>query len=119
MVPDDGSKTEYLTANSRYTRVDITVRRAPEARDLTVGEVVDDLDCPSELSNEFEVGQCCHVRVRVCMHGDVVTEVIVCSVEDLVVVENVDTDHEVGCTLVVLLQVLVKRRRCLYFREIK
>lgn len=56
LVPDDGGKSEDLAPDRGHTRVDVTVRRAPEARELPVGRIVDDLHRPSELRDDLLVG---------------------------------------------------------------
>lgn len=86
LVPDDGGKSEDLAPDRGHTRVDVTVRRAPEARELAVSRIVDDLHRPSELRDDLLVRERRHVGVGVCVHSDVVVEIVVGRQEGLPVV---------------------------------
>ena len=113
LVPEDGGEPEDLLCDCADARVNVSVRRAPEARELPIRRVVDNLHCPPELGEKLFVGERGHVRVSPGVHGDVVIEVVDGGEESLSVIKNVDTDHKVSCFLLLLGKIGVKLWGCL------
>ena len=128
LIPNDSLKSENFSGNGVDTVVGVTVRGTPVLGKPTARRVVDDLHRPSELSDEINITEGGHVRVRPGVHGNIILmdrrsiisvdgqthmqeltiEDFVCSRELLRVVENVDTDVEMSGMFVVLFKELIE-----------
>lgn len=108
LVPDDGGKTKDFLSNSPDTVVRVTVWRPPVLGQTSAGRVVDDLHCPSKLAEEFLVSLGSHVWVSPCVHGDIALEFLESPEELGCVVQDVNTDHEVGSWGIMLAQEIIQ-----------
>lgn len=108
LVPNDGVQAEYLLCNSTHTVVRVTIGRSPVFGQASTRRVMNDLHRPAEFSEQLLVRQRGHVGVRPGVHGNVVVELLEGPEELLRVVEDVDTDEEVGRMDLVLLQEVVQ-----------
>ena len=117
LVPHDSGHTEDLARDSTNASVDIAVGRAPVARDLAIGRVVNDLHSPTQLAHHLLIRLCRHERVSVCMHRNVGMESVVRHLEDAGLVPDVDSDHEMRRVDILLLQEVVQPRRSLRRRN--
>ena len=71
---------------------------------------MDDLQRPANLSKNLLVGERCHVRVGPGVYANVVVELLECAQEDLRVIADVGTDHEMCHRLVLRLEEVVEPR---------
>ena len=69
---------------------------------------MDDLHRPGQLRDDILVGQGSHVGVRPCVHGNIILNVVDGAEELSPVVEDIDTNKEVGGVDVVLFEEIEK-----------
>lgn len=108
LVPNNSSQAEDLS-DGPNTVVRVTIGRPPVLGQTSIGRIVDDLHRPAELTEQLLVGESGHVRMGPRMHGDVTLEFLVGPQELRRVVQDVDTNHEMGSRGIVLLQEIVQR----------
>ena len=109
-VPNYRCEAEYFRGDGANSVVGVSIRRPPVARNTSPSRVVNDLQCPANLSNDLFVGEGCHVRVGPCVDTNVVFELLECAKENLWVVADVGANHKVADFLVLLFEEVVEPR---------
>ena len=107
-IPNHGCETEHLRGDGTNSVVGVTIRRPPVARNTPPSGIMNDLQRPTNLSNDLFVGEGCHVRVRPGVYTNVVLELLECPKEKLRVVADVGANHKVADLLVLLLEEVVE-----------
>ncbi len=75
-IQNYGCEAEHFRGDGPHSVVSVSVRRSPVSRNTSPSRVANDLQSPTNLTDEQVVSESCHVRMRPGVYADVVFELL-------------------------------------------
>ena len=106
-IPNHECEAEHFRDDSPHSVVGVSIRRSLVSRKTSPSRVVNDLQYPTNLSNELSVGESYHARTS---PGVYTVALLECAKENLRTFTDVGANHKVADLLILLFEEAVESR---------